>query len=108
MLWLYGPEVSEAFEKWAPGVSHKLLYELLVARYRLSLACDQAVMSWVRARANEAGEGPGRRIEILSFVHRGQTSEHAREIARGSHRSIRKTLHVAVTTVASSCEFEAK
>ena len=30
--------------------------------------------------------------------HRGQTSEHAREIARGSHRSIRKTLYVAVTT----------
>ena len=34
-------------------------------------------------------------------------SEHAREIARGSHRSIRKTLHVAVTA-ASSCELEAK
>ena len=41
-------------------------------------------------------------------LHRGQTSEHAREIARGSHRSIRKTLHVAVTTAASSCELEAK
>ena len=41
-------------------------------------------------------------------VHRGKTSEHAREIARGSHRSIRKTLHVAVTTAASSCELEAK
>ena len=40
--------------------------------------------------------------------HRGQTSEHAREIARGSHRSIRKTLHVAVKTAASSCESEAK
>ena len=42
------------------------------------------------------------------FLHRGQTSEHAREIARGSHRSIRKTLHVAVTTGASSCELEAE
>ena len=41
-------------------------------------------------------------------VHRGQTSEHGREIARGSHRSIRKTLHVALTTAASSCELEAK
>ena len=41
-------------------------------------------------------------------VHRGQTYEHAREIERGSHRSIRKTLHVAVTTATSSCEFEAK
>ena len=60
-------KVSEAFEKRAPGVSHKLLYELLVARYKLSLACDQAV-SFGRARANEAGEGPGRRIEILSFA----------------------------------------
>ena len=40
--------------------------------------------------------------------HRGQTSEHAREITRGSHRSIRKTLHVAVTTAVSSCELEAK
>ena len=37
-------------------------------------------------------------------------SEHAREIERGSHRSIRKTLHVAVTTAVttSSCELEAK
>ena len=41
-------------------------------------------------------------------VHRGQTSEHAREIAQGSHCSIHKTLHVAVTTAASSCELEAK
>ena len=41
-------------------------------------------------------------------AHRGQTSEHAREIARGSHRSILKTLYVAVTTAASSCELEAK
>ena len=41
-------------------------------------------------------------------VHRGQTSEHAPEIARGSHRSIRKTLHVAVTTAAPSCELKAK
>ena len=41
-------------------------------------------------------------------VHCGQMSEHAREIARRSHRLIRKTLHVAVTTAASSCEFEAK
>ena len=40
--------------------------------------------------------------------HRGQTSEHARETTRGSHRSIRKTLHVAVTTAASPCELEAK
>ena len=37
-----------------------------------------------------------------------QTSEHAREIGRGSHRSIRKTPHVAVKTAASSCELEAK
>ena len=43
-----------------------------------------------------------------SRPHHGQTSEHAREIARGSHRAIRKTLHVAVTTSASSCELEAK
>ena len=41
-------------------------------------------------------------------VHRGQTSEHAREIAQGSHRSIRKTPHVAVTTAVPSCELEAK
>ena len=40
--------------------------------------------------------------------HCRQTSEHAREITRGSHRSIGKTLHVAVTTAASSCELEAK
>ena len=39
--------------------------------------------------------------------HRGQTCEHAREIVRGSHSSIRKTLHVAVTA-ASSRELEAK
>ena len=45
---------------------------------------------------------------IHTHVHRGQTSEHAREIARGSHCSIRKTLHVAVTTGASSCELEAQ
>ena len=44
-------------------------------------------------------------------LHRGQTSEHAREIAwdcEGLHRLIRKTLHVAVTTAAPSCELEAK
>ena len=36
------------------------------------------------------------RVSIeLYKPHRGQTSEHAREITRGSHRSIRKTLHVA-------------
>ena len=40
--------------------------------------------------------------------HRGQKSEHARKITRGSHHSIRKNLHVAVTTAASSCELEAK
>ena len=39
---------------------------------------------------------------------RGQTSEHTREIARGLHRSIRKTLHVTVARAASSCELEAK
>ena len=44
----------------------------------------------------------------MGKLHRGQTSEHAREIARGLHRSIRKTLHVAVTTAAPSCELEAK
>ena len=43
---------------------------------------------------------------LCPVVHRGQTSEHAREIARD--RLIRKTLHVAVTTAASSCELEAK
>ena len=42
------------------------------------------------------------------YLHRGQTSEHAQEIARGSHPSIRKTLHVAVKPAASSCELEAK
>ena len=31
-----------------------------------------------------------------------------RKIARGSHRSIRKTLHVALRTAASSYELEAK
>ena len=36
--------------------------------------------------------------------HCGQTSEHAREIARESHRSIRKTQ----TTAASSYELEVK
>ena len=49
-----------------------------------------------------------RQHQATSDLHRGQTSEHAREIARGSHRSIRKTLHVAVKTAASSCELEAK
>ena len=29
--------------------------------------------------------------------HRGQTSEHAREIARGSYRLIRKTLRLLVS-----------
>ena len=65
---MFNPGLS-SFPTTRPwGVSHKLLYELLVARYKLSLACDQAVMSYGRARANEAGEGPGRRIEILSFA----------------------------------------
>ena len=41
-----------------------------------------------------------------SPFHRGQTSEHEGEIARESHRSIRKTLHVAVTTATPSCELE--
>ena len=45
--------------------------------------------------------------KVNSSLHRGQTSEHAREIARGSHRSIRKTNNVAVTA-ASSFELEAK
>ena len=53
---------------------------------------------------------------MRSGRHRGQTSEHAREIERGSHRSIRKILHVVrvtlsdvvVTTAACSCELEAK
>ena len=44
----------------------------------------------------------------LFYLHYGQKSEYAREIARGSHRSIRKTLYVALTTAASSCELEAK
>ena len=54
--------------------------------------------------------GSGNEIEsndAILDLHRGQTSEQAREIARGSHRSIRKTLRVAVTA-ASSCELEAK
>ena len=48
------------------------------------------------------------RSQVSEGLHRGQTSEHAREIAWGSHRSIRKTLHVPVTTAAPSCELEAK
>ena len=40
--------------------------------------------------------------------HRGQTSEHARGVELGSHRSIRKAVHMVVKTAAFSCELEAK
>ena len=59
----------------------------------------------MRDPGNEVGEAT---VTVMGRSHRGQTSEHALEITRGSHRSIRKTVHVAVTTAASSCELEAK
>ena len=53
------------------------------------------------------GRGQGGEVGGWWEFHHDQTSEHARGIARGSHRSIWKILHGAVTTAASSCELEA-
>ena len=87
---------------------------ILVDGYKLT---DKDDLDFTFMLVHDRGEWRGVGVRsVRSGRHRGQTSEHAREIERGSHRSIRKILHVVrvtfsdvvVTTAACSCELEAK
>ena len=87
---------------------------ILVDGYKFTDKDDKDDLDFTFMLVHDRGEWRG--VGVRSGRHRGQTAEHAQEIERGSHRSIRKILHVVritlsdvvVTTAACSCELEAK